>query len=77
MWSWRAFMTSGTSGFYIFIYSIIYAARGLHLVDFSSMAIYLSWSLVISLLFTVFTGTVGYLSAFAFIRRIYRSIKVD
>ncbi|XJO73013.1 hypothetical protein BDV3_004056 [Batrachochytrium dendrobatidis] len=31
MWSWRAFMTSGTSGFYIFIYSIIYAARGLHL----------------------------------------------
>ncbi|KAH6562874.1 hypothetical protein BASA61_010160 [Batrachochytrium salamandrivorans] len=77
MWSWRSFMTSGASGFYIMLYSIVYAARRLHLVDFSSLALYFTWSLVISLMFTVFTGTVGYVSAFAFIRVIYSAIKVD
>ncbi|KAJ1332560.1 hypothetical protein BSLG_008862 [Batrachochytrium salamandrivorans] len=37
MWSWRSFMTSGASGFYIMLYSIVYAARRLHLVDFSRL----------------------------------------
>ncbi|KAJ1341609.1 hypothetical protein BSLG_003798 [Batrachochytrium salamandrivorans] len=44
---------------------------------FFSLALYFTWSLVISLMFTVFTGTVGYVSAFAFIRVIYSAIKVD
>nr|KAJ3422607.1 hypothetical protein HK105_007288 [Polyrhizophydium stewartii] len=77
MWSWRAFMTSGASGFYVFLYSIIFAVRRLHLVDASSGILYFSWSIVISLLFTIFTGSIGYASAFFFVRTIYSAIKVD
>eukprot|EP00842_Homolaphlyctis_polyrhiza_P003679 jgi/Hompol1/4311/HPOL_002489-RA len=77
MWSWRSFMASASSGVYVFIYSIIYYARKLHLVDTTSSVLYFGWSLVISLLFGIFTGSVGYASAFAFVRRIYAAIKVD
>ncbi|KAI8922889.1 hypothetical protein BC831DRAFT_473888 [Entophlyctis helioformis] len=77
MWSWRAFMTSGASGFYVFLYSVVYYLRKLHLVDGTSSLLYFGWSIVMSLLFTIFTGTIGYAAAFVFVRVIYRSIKID
>jgi transmembrane 9 superfamily protein 2/4 len=76
-WQWRAFMTAGTSGFYVFLYSIVYFIRNLKVSDVSSAILYFVWSFILSAGFVVMTGTVGYLACLYFVRKIFGSIKVD
>ncbi|KAG9298808.1 hypothetical protein G9A89_015829 [Geosiphon pyriformis] len=76
-WSWRAFLTSGASGIYIFLYSIMYFTTKLHITSFVSAVIYFGWTFAMSLMFFVLTGTMGYLACLIFIQRIFKSIKVD
>ncbi|KAI8912990.1 hypothetical protein DFJ77DRAFT_466226 [Powellomyces hirtus] len=76
-WAWRSFLTAGASGFYVFLYSIIYYTRNLALDNFPSTVLYFGWSLVMSILFSILTGAVGYLSTLYFVRKIFASIKVD
>ncbi|KAJ3291850.1 hypothetical protein HK104_005769 [Borealophlyctis nickersoniae] len=76
-WSWRAFMTAGATGFYVFVYSIMYYSRWLSIDNWESAVLYFGWSLVMSMLFTILTGAVGYFAALTFVRKIFASIKVD
>ncbi|KAL7327063.1 Transmembrane 9 superfamily member 2 [Mucor circinelloides] len=76
-WSWRSFLTSGAAGFYVFLYSILYYFTKLSISSFTSTVLYLGYSSVISILLTVFTGAVGYLSCLYFLQKIFASIKVD
>ncbi|KAJ1565232.1 hypothetical protein HK096_003904, partial [Nowakowskiella sp. JEL0078] len=76
-WAWRAFMTAGASGFYVFMYSILYYARRLTIDNFPSAVLYFGWSFVMSILFTILTGSVGYIACLYFVRKIFSSIKVD
>ncbi|CAJ0625922.1 1396_t:CDS:2 [Entrophospora sp. SA101] len=76
-WSWRAFFTSGASGFYIFLYSIMYYTTRLQISSLTNTVIYFGWTGAISLMFLVLTGSIGYFACLAFIRRIFKSIKVD
>jgi transmembrane 9 superfamily protein 2/4 len=70
-------MASAASGVYVFLYSIVFYSRKMYLKDSASAFIYFSWSLVMSILFAVFTGSVGHFAAFFFVRKIYKAIKVD
>jgi transmembrane 9 superfamily protein 2/4 len=70
-------MTSGASGFYVFIYSVVFFSKKLHLTNTTSSVLYFGWSLVFSTLFSVFTGAVGFIAVFLFVRKIFGSIKVD
>nr|CAG8469448.1 276_t:CDS:10 [Entrophospora candida] len=54
-WSWRAFFTSGASGFYIFLYSIMYYATRLQISSLTNTVIYFGWTGAISLMFLVLT----------------------
>ncbi|KAI7889332.1 uncharacterized protein EV154DRAFT_538893 [Mucor mucedo] len=76
-WSWRAFLTSGAAGLYVFMYSILYYFTKLDISTFTSTVLYIGYSAVISILLTVFTGAVGYLSCLVFLQKIFASIKVD
>ncbi|KAJ3033574.1 hypothetical protein HDV00_006059 [Rhizophlyctis rosea] len=76
-WSWRSFMTAATSGLYVFAYSVVFYVKELHIDNVPSAILYFGWSLVISLLFSILTGTVGYFSTLIFVRKIFASIKVD
>ncbi|KAJ3071144.1 hypothetical protein HDU98_005792 [Podochytrium sp. JEL0797] len=76
-WAWRSFLTGGSSGMYIFLYSLVYYARFLHVDNAASAFLYFGWSLVMSALFTVLTGSVGYLSCLVFVRTIFGIIKID
>ncbi|KAJ3026279.1 hypothetical protein HDV00_012032 [Rhizophlyctis rosea] len=73
----RSFLSSGSSGIYVFLYSIIYYFRKLQIDTLSSTVLYFGWSLVGSVLFGVLTGSVGYLSTQVFVRRIFGSVKCD
>lgn len=59
-WSWRAFLTAGACGFYVFLYSILYYFTKLQIQTFVSMVLYFGYSAIISMLMTVLTGKHDY-----------------
>lgn len=76
-WWWRSFLSCGTSGVYVFIYSILYFANRLQIEKPVSAILYFGYMLIISGIFGLLTGAIGLASSFAFTRVIYASIKID
>jgi transmembrane 9 superfamily protein 2/4 len=76
-WWWRSFLSAGSSGAYLFLYSIWYYSSRLDLEGPVSTLIYFAYMLMISLSFSLLTGSIGFFSCFWFCRRIYSAIKVD
>jgi len=76
-WWWRSFLVSGSSAFFVFGYSILYFGTRLYITKSVSIALYFGWMFVASCTFMLWTGTVGSLSTFVFVRAIYGSIKID
>ncbi|PSS25769.1 hypothetical protein M430DRAFT_16478 [Amorphotheca resinae ATCC 22711] len=76
-WHWRAFLTAGASAGYVFANALIYWITKLHLGGFVGSVLYIGYSLLISFLFFILTGTIGYFASWAFVQKIYGSIKID
>ncbi|KAA8905014.1 hypothetical protein TRICI_005342 [Trichomonascus ciferrii] len=76
-WQWRSFFLSGSASIYIFLHAVIYWAGKLSLGGFISNVLYLGYSLLISIVIFILTGTIGFLSSFFFVKKIYSSIKID
>eukprot|EP00842_Homolaphlyctis_polyrhiza_P006164 jgi/Hompol1/6549/HPOL_005038-RA len=76
-WWWRSFFSSGAAGVYMFLYGIFYYFTRLDVHDPASTIFYFGWTLVMSVLFSILTGTIGFMAAFYFVRKIYSAIKVD
>ncbi|RFU27021.1 hypothetical protein B7463_g9302, partial [Scytalidium lignicola] len=76
-WHWRAFLTAGASAFYVFLNAIIYWISKLQLGGFAGSVLYIGYSALISFLFFILTGTIGYFASWAFVQKIYGSIKID
>ncbi|KAG0094043.1 hypothetical protein BGZ93_007077 [Podila epicladia] len=76
-WWWRAFFTSGASAFYVFGYAVTYYFTTLQIKSFTSMVLYFGWTTIMSLMFFVLSGAIGFFSTFMFVRKIYGSIKID
>lgn len=76
-WWWRSFLTSGFASFYFFLYSVHYFVTKLEITEFASTFLYFGYTLIMCFLFFVFTGTIGFLACFFFVRKIYSVVKVD
>eukprot|EP00928_Gymnodinium_smaydae_P022077 TRINITY_DN1865_c0_g1_i1.p1 TRINITY_DN1865_c0_g1~~TRINITY_DN1865_c0_g1_i1.p1 ORF type:complete len:625 (-),score=136.40 TRINITY_DN1865_c0_g1_i1:511-2385(-) len=76
-WWWTSFLSSGTSGVYVFMYSIMYFNSRLQINRVVSQMLYFGYMGMISLLFCLLTGSIGLIASFFFVRAIYGSIKVD
>ncbi|KAI4102840.1 MAG: hypothetical protein L6R37_004173 [Teloschistes peruensis] len=76
-WQWRSFTAAGAGAGYVFANAILYWIRRLSLGSFTSGVLYLGYSLLLSFLFFILTGTIGFFSSWAFVQRIYGSIKID
>eukprot|EP01061_Rhynchopus_euleeides_P034896 TRINITY_DN58862_c0_g1_i1.p2 TRINITY_DN58862_c0_g1~~TRINITY_DN58862_c0_g1_i1.p2 ORF type:complete len:640 (+),score=291.32 TRINITY_DN58862_c0_g1_i1:46-1965(+) len=77
-WWWRSFFTSGASGVYVFLYSIFYFfTSSLRMTRFTAILLFFGYMAVISYIFFVITGTIGFIACFWFVRKIYSSIKID
>lgn len=76
-WQWRAFASSGASAGYVFAYSLLYWARMLSFSSFTGGLLYLGYSLLISFLWFLLSGTIGFFASWLFVHRIYGSIKID
>jgi transmembrane 9 superfamily protein 2/4 len=77
-WWWRSFLVSGSSAFFVFGYSVLfYTTRMDPSGQLVTFALYFVWMGIASVTFMLFTGTVGGISTFLFVRAIYGSIKID
>ncbi|CAF1580741.1 unnamed protein product [Adineta ricciae] len=74
-WWWRSFFTSGFTAFYFFIYSICFFMNKLKFIDNISIFMYFGYTLILTLILFLFTGTIGFLACFWFVRRIYSAMK--
>lgn len=55
-WWWRSFLTSGSTAFYLFLYSIFYFLTQLTFHGMANTFLYFTFSLMISILLFVMTG---------------------
>lgn len=72
-WWWNSWFASSTSGAYVFLYSIYYllTSPGADPKNVVSNFLFLAYSIIASLCFSLLTGTIGFMSSLAFVRRIY------
>merc|ERR1712045_464715 len=76
-WWWRSFFTSGSSGGYVFLYSIMYFSTSLSIEKTVSIILYFGYMGILSSIFFLLTGSIGALASFYFVKVIYGSIKID
>jgi transmembrane 9 superfamily protein 2/4 len=76
-WWWRAFFLGASSCIYFFLYSVMFFFRRMEMDGPANMVLFIGYTSIMTLLYGVLTGTVGFLSCFAFLFKIYSVIKVD
>jgi len=76
-WAWRAFLTAGCSGLYLFAYSIVYMLTKMNMTRGVSVLLYLGYMLIASYAFALLTGCIGFFACFTFVRVIYAAVKVE
>ncbi|KAK3182374.1 hypothetical protein K4F52_006377 [Lecanicillium sp. MT-2017a] len=76
-WWWQSFFVGGGSAAWVFLYSVWYYMFKLHISGVVSSLLFFAYSFLACCVYGLLTGTVGFLSAYAFVRRIYSAIKID
>jgi len=76
-WWWRSYLTSGCTAIYFFIYSVNFYFTKLQMEGLASAILYFGYTSIMFVFVFVFTGTIGFLSCYAFVRKIYSVVKVD
>ncbi|XP_050983568.1 transmembrane 9 superfamily member 2 isoform X1 [Labeo rohita] len=76
-WWWRSFLTSGFTAVYLFIYAVHYFFSKLQIIGAASTFLYFGYTLIMVLIFFIFTGTIGFFACFLFVNKIYSVLKVD
>ncbi|EME81057.1 uncharacterized protein MYCFIDRAFT_204169 [Pseudocercospora fijiensis CIRAD86] len=76
-WQWRAFASSGSSAGYVFAYSLLYWARMLSFSSFTGGLLFLGYSILLSFLWFLLSGSIGFFACWVFVHRIYGSLKID
>eukprot|EP00285_Hemiselmis_virescens_P018271 CAMPEP_0173391940 /NCGR_PEP_ID=MMETSP1356-20130122/18667_1 /TAXON_ID=77927 ORGANISM="Hemiselmis virescens, Strain PCC157" /NCGR_SAMPLE_ID=MMETSP1356 /ASSEMBLY_ACC=CAM_ASM_000847 /LENGTH=674 /DNA_ID=CAMNT_0014349645 /DNA_START=96 /DNA_END=2120 /DNA_ORIENTATION=+ len=77
-WWWRSFFCGGSTALYMMAYGAYhYIARAHHAISVTSSLIYFGYLGIICYAFFVMTGTVGFLTCFVFLKKIYGSVKID
>lgn len=76
-WQWYSFYVGGASSAWVFAYCIWFFFTKLHITGFISGLLFFSYSFLACTVYGILTGTLGFLAAYAFVRRIYAAIKVD
>lgn len=76
-WWWWSFWNCASGGLYLFAYSIWFLTSRLEMVGFLPVIVYLAYMGMISIIFGIFCGSIGFLASFWFTRTIYAAVKVD
>ena len=75
-WWWRSFLIPGSTGLYVFLYSLLYFSRlEAHLAI--TYCLYFTYMGMIAVGVTLLTGCAGFFACHLFLVKIFGSIKVD
>ncbi|KAI9837084.1 MAG: hypothetical protein M1819_000733 [Sarea resinae] len=70
-WWWQSFFIGGGSSVWVFLTCVWYYFTKLHIQGFVSSMLFFSYSFLACVVYGLLTGTVGFLTAYTFVRRIY------
>ncbi|PRP81869.1 hypothetical protein PROFUN_08733 [Planoprotostelium fungivorum] len=76
-WWWNSFLNGGSTGIFIYGYSIFFYKFTSHMTGTLQSSFYFAYMLLVCFFFFVMLGTVGFYSSLIFVRRIYRGLKID
>ena len=70
-WWWRSFFIGASPSLWIFVYCTWYYLTKLNMEGFASAILFFSYSILACSVYGLLTGTVGFLTAYTFVGRIY------
>ncbi|XP_029385036.1 transmembrane 9 superfamily member 1 isoform X2 [Echeneis naucrates] len=76
-WWWRSVLSTGSTGLFIFVYSVFYYRNRSSMSGLVQTTEFFGYSLLTALVFSLMLGSVSFWASLAFIRYIYRSLKMD
>lgn len=76
-WWWRSFLSGGMVGVFIYAYCFFYYFNHSGMTGFLQTAFYFGYMANVAFAFFLMMGTIGFYSAWFFVRYIYSSIKTD
>jgi len=76
-WWWASFLSGGSTGFFIFMYSIFYYVWRSRMNGFLQACFYFGYQWFICYFFFLMLGSVGFYSAYYFVKRIYKNLHTD
>ncbi|KAI1006535.1 hypothetical protein K3495_g1689 [Podosphaera aphanis] len=76
-WWWQSFAVGSGSSIWVFAFCIWYYFTKLHIDGFVSSLLFFSYSAIACMAYGLLCGTVGFLTAYTFVRRMYGAIKAD
>ncbi|KAI9542791.1 Transmembrane 9 super member 1 [Dissostichus eleginoides] len=76
-WWWRSVLSTGSTGLFIFVYSVFYYRNRSSMSGLVQSTEFFGYSLLTALVFSLMLGSVSFWASLAFIRYIYRSLKMD
>jgi transmembrane 9 superfamily protein 3 len=74
---WLSFLTGGSISLYVYLYAIYYFFARTKMYGFFQTTFYFGYTAVICFGLMTMCGTIGYMSASAFVRKIYSTVKID
>lgn len=76
-WWWRSVLSTGSTGLFIFVYSVFYYRNRSSMSGLVQSTEFFGYSLLTAMVFSLMLGSVSFRASLAFIRYIYRSLKMD
>merc|ERR1712195_53457 len=76
-WPWTALMSAASTAFYVYLYSVYYFMTKTKMTGFFQTVWYFGYMFMFCVALGSVTGSVGYMAASGFVRRIYHNIKSD
>lgn len=76
-WHWTSFFSAATTALYVYLYSVYFFAFKTRMTGFFQTCFYFGYTAMFCLGLGIMCGAVGFLGANAFVKRIYRNVKVD
>eukprot|EP00794_Sanderia_malayensis_P011974 gene11974-13211_t len=76
-WWWRSVICAGSTGVFVFIYSIYFFLNRSNMFGFLQSLQFFGYMLLVCYIFALMLGTVGFFASLKFTKYIYRNIKMD
>jgi transmembrane 9 superfamily protein 3 len=76
-WHWSAFLCTGSTGLYVFVYSLVYYFHSTNMSGVLQWTYYFGSTLLFSVAIALYSGALGYAGASWFVHLIYANVKVE